>query len=158
MILHRLHSVLIVPDSVTEPIRICHKSFADFLTDQQRCPDTRLYIHGPSHHLYFGISCLKLMNQTLKRNMCGLPRYALNEDIPDLSSCCETRIGAPLMYACEFWINHLLSSGRACDVIGAKTVKLMNFFFEEHSLSWLEILSIGCKLRVAVYSLQDFRS
>jgi NACHT domain len=33
MILYHLHAILIVPNSEVEPIRICHKSFADFLTD-----------------------------------------------------------------------------------------------------------------------------
>jgi hypothetical protein len=34
-----------------EPIRICHKSFVDFVTDRQRCPDARLHVNAPSHHL-----------------------------------------------------------------------------------------------------------
>ena len=34
-ILTHLHSVLIVPESASDPIRILHKSFADFITDQQ---------------------------------------------------------------------------------------------------------------------------
>jgi hypothetical protein len=46
MTLYRLHSVLVVSDSNAEPIRICHKSFADFPTDQQRCPDARLHINA----------------------------------------------------------------------------------------------------------------
>jgi NACHT domain len=158
MILYRLHSVLIVPDSDAEPIRICHKSFADFLTDQQRCSDARLHINALSHHSHFGISCLKLMNSTLRTNICCLPRYAMNSDIKDLAARREKYIGPPLMYACEFWINHLLSSGRAGDVTSAEIVELVNYFFEEYLVSWLEVLSIGGKLRVAVYSLHNLRS
>jgi NACHT domain len=158
MILSRLHSVLIVPVSDTDPIRICHKSFADFLTDQQRCSDARLYIHAPSHHLDFGVSCLKLMKETLKRNMCQLPRYATNDDIKDLSTRREKYIGAPLIYACEFWIKHLLSGGRVGDSTMQENDELVNYFFEQHLLSWLEVLSIGGKLRVAIYSLHNFRS
>jgi hypothetical protein len=158
-ILYRLHSVLIVPDSDTEPIRICHKSFADFLTDPQRCLDPRLLVDGPSHHLYLGISCLILMKATLKTNICRLPRYAVNDEINDLPARSEAYIGALLMYGCEFWMNHLLASSRPCDAIGADTVKLVNCFFEQHLLSWLEVLSIGGKLlRAAVYSLRKFRS
>jgi hypothetical protein len=94
MILYRLHSILIVPDSDTEPIRICHKSFADFL-DPQRYPDARLRINASSHDLGFRISCLKLMNTTLEGNMCGLPRYVMNKDIEDLPARCEEYIEAP---------------------------------------------------------------
>jgi NACHT domain len=156
-ILYRLHAVLIVPDSDVEPIRICHKSFADFLIDYRRCPDARLHITAPSHHLDFGISCLKLMDQTLKRNICELPRYAMNDDIKDLPMRHEKYIGAPLMYSCEFWADHLRLSGAACDGSGMETVKFVNRFFEESVLSWLEVLSIGGKLRVAIYSLHNVR-
>jgi hypothetical protein len=156
-ILSRLHSVLIVPDSDTEPIRICHKSFADFLTNRQRCSDPRLHINASSHHLDFGISCLKLM-ETLKGNMCDLPRYAMNRDILDLPTRRENYIGAPLIYACEFWINHLLSSSEPLDDTEAQIVKLINHFFKKHLLSWMEVLSILGKLRVAVYYLHDLRS
>jgi WD40 repeat protein len=158
MILYRLHSVLIVPNSDVEPIRICHKSFADFLTDLHRCPDTRLYVNAPSHHLDFGISCLKLMNQALKRNMCKLPRYAMNNDIKDLPARLEEYVGAPLIYACEFWASHLRSSNAACDDPDAEIVKLVNCFAEENLLSWLEVVSIGGDLRVAIYSLHKVRS
>jgi hypothetical protein len=157
-ILSRLHSVFIVPSSDKEPIRICHKSFADFLTDRQRCPDTRFHINSPSYHLKFGISCLKLMTMTLKRNMCRLPRYAMNKQIRNLPAYRDKCIGAPLMYACEFWANHLRSSIGAGEDIGAESIELVNHFFEEHFLSWLEVLSIAGKLRVAVYSLHNVRS
>jgi NACHT domain len=156
-ILYRLHSVLIVPESDAEPIRICHKSFADFLTDQQRCPDARLHIDAPSHHPGFGISCLKLMNATLKTNICHFPRYAMNNDIVDLPACREKYIGAPLLYASEFWINHLLSSSRAGEATGAEIIELVNYLFYERLLSWLEVLSVWGKLRVAVYSLHNLR-
>jgi hypothetical protein len=49
--LAHLHSVLIVPYSDTESIRICHGSFADFLTNPQRCRDARFQISAPSHTL-----------------------------------------------------------------------------------------------------------
>jgi NACHT domain len=158
MIIYRLHSVLIVPNSDTEPIRICHKSFADFLTDPQRCRDARLHISAPSHHLDFGICCLKLMNQTLKRNICDLPRYTMNSDIKDLPARRNKYIGESLMYTCEFWANHLLLSNASCDDPGAEIVKLVNCFVEENLLSWLEVLSIAGNLRVTIYSLHNLRT
>jgi NACHT domain len=156
-ILHRLHSVVIVPDSDTEPIRICHKSFADFLTDRQRCSDTRLHVNAPSRHLELAVRCLRVIKETLNRNMCKLPRYAMNKDIQDLPARREKYIGTPLMYACEFWISHLLSSSRPGHDTRTEIVELVNHFFEAHVLSWLEVLSIGGKLRVAVYSLHNMR-
>jgi hypothetical protein len=37
--LRSLHSVLLIPTSTATPIRVFHKSFPDFLTDQNRCRD-----------------------------------------------------------------------------------------------------------------------
>ena len=72
-ILTHLHSVLIVPESASGPIRILHKSFADFITDQQRCPDGRYLINTLAHNSELGVRCLKLMNMKLAKNICHLP-------------------------------------------------------------------------------------
>ena len=85
-ILTHLHSVFIVPESESEPIRILHKSFADFITDKQRCPDMRHFIDAPPHHSVLGIHCLKLMKMRLMKNICGFPQYAMNNDVEDLSA------------------------------------------------------------------------
>ena len=63
IILVHLHSVLIVPESESEPIRILHKSFADFITDKERCPDAIHFIDAPPHHSVLGIHCLKLIDR-----------------------------------------------------------------------------------------------
>jgi NACHT domain len=157
-ILYRLHSVLIVPDSDVEPIRICHKSFADFLIDQRRCSDARLHVNASSHHFEFAVRCFKLMNTKLTTNICRLPQYAMNNDITDLPARRDKYIGASLVYTCEFWSNHLQSSNEAGGGTGAKIVEPINSFLERHLLSWLEVLSIEVKLRVAVYSLNGLRS
>jgi hypothetical protein len=52
----------------------------------------------------------------------------------------------------------LPSGSRAGDDTGAEIVELVNYFFDEHLLAWLEVLSIWGHLRVAVYSLHNFRS
>jgi NACHT domain len=157
MILRSLHSVLIVPDSPSGPIRICHKSFADFLTDPDRCSDVRFFIDGPVHHSKLGALCLKLMRTTLTKNICGLPRYAMNKDIEDLDARREKYIGSALAYSCEYWGKHLQMSTGAVD--DAVTVfELVEQFFRDNFLTWLEVLSIETNLRAAIYSILDVRS
>jgi hypothetical protein len=156
-VLSRLHSVLIVPDSDLDPIRICHKSFADFITDSKRCPDPRYRIDAPTYHFKLGALSLKLMNATLTKNICQLPRYAMNDDIEDLPARREKHIGAPLAYACVSWAKHLrlsLEADNNTDII----VESVNYMFENHFLSWLEVLSLDHEFRVAIYSLYDVRS
>ena len=157
IILTHLHSVLIVPESESEPIRILHKSFADFITDKERCPDARLFVDAPPHHSVLGIHCLKLMKMRLMKNICGFPRYAMNNDVLDLPARRELCIAAPLSYACSSWAIHLQLSSRA----GGNTssvLTLVNEFFTHHLLSWLEVLSIEENLHTAIYSLHDVRS
>jgi NACHT domain len=157
MILRSLHSVLIVPDSDSEPIRICHKSFADFLTDRKRCSDERFYINASVHHSQLGAFCLTLMTSTLTKNICRLPRYALNKDVKDLVARHDKYIGPSLAYGCRYWAKHLRMSTEASNDTGM-IVKLIDQIFRNHFLSWLEVLSIEAHLRVAIYSLHDVRS
>jgi hypothetical protein len=106
-ILTHLHSVLIVPESASDPIRILHKSFADFITDPQRCPDERYLINAPAHNSELGVRCLKLMKLKLTKNICCLPPYVMNNDAKDLPARRERYIGPPLSYACSSWSKHL---------------------------------------------------
>ena len=156
IILTHLHSVLIVPESESEPIRILHKSFADFITNKERCPDTRHFIDVPSHHSVIGIHCLKLMRMRLMKNMCGVPRYAMNNDVEDLPARRELCITAPLSYACLSWAKHIQLSSQAGGNTGPVLMQI-NEFFTHHLLSWLEVLSLEEHLHTAIYSLHDIQ-
>jgi NACHT domain len=156
-ILTHLHSVLIVPELELEPIWILHKSFADFITDKERCPDAKHFIDALPHHSLLGIHCLKLMKMRLMKNICGFPRYGMDNDVEDLPARRESCIAAPLSYACLSWAKHLQLSSQA----GGNTspvLTLVNEFFNRHLLSWLEVLSIEEHLHTAIYSLHDVRS
>ena len=157
IILTHLHSVLIVPESELEPIRILHKSFADFITDKERCPDARHFVDSRHHHLVLGLHCLKLMKTRLMKNICGFPRYAMNNDVEDLPTRRQLCITAPLSYACSSWAEHIRLSSQA----GSNTSSIftsVNEFLNRHLLSWLEVLSIEEHLHTAVYSLHNVRS
>jgi hypothetical protein len=154
MILTHLHSVLVMPESESEPIRILHKLFADFITDKERCPDARHFIDPPPHHSVLGIHCLKMMKMRLMKNICGLPRYAMNNDVKDLPARRELYISAPLSYACSSWAKHIQLSSQA----GGNTssiLMLVNELFTRHLLSWLEVLGIEEHLHTSIYSLHD---
>jgi len=73
-ILSRLHSVLIVPNSDSDDVRMCHKSFSDFITEEERCRDKRYWINAAAHHLELGTMCLELMKRALMKNICRLPQ------------------------------------------------------------------------------------
>jgi hypothetical protein len=68
-VLSPLHSIFIVPDSESKPIRICHKSLADYLQDKNRCRDARFYVNPSDLHLELGLCCLRLVNISLMKNI-----------------------------------------------------------------------------------------
>ncbi|KAG6848232.1 hypothetical protein H0H93_002082 [Arthromyces matolae] len=146
--LSMLHAVLRVPTSTKNPILMHHKSFFDYITDDSRCTNSRFYINPSIEHRALAHHCLKLMNDCLKRNPCSLPRYALNADL-ELSER-ERRIGGGLVYACTFWVAHLTLSN-----ISPSTLKLLEAFFQDHLIHWLEAMSLLDKFFVVAKLLAD---
>ena len=151
-----LHSLLNVPDSEDEPIRVFHKSFPDFLTNRTRCKDERFFVDPSVHHEDILFSCLDLMKKGLKKNICDLDDYAVLSEVEDLSALRETCIGSSLEYACQFWTRHL--SNVPGDGPGAERVReVVDEFFTKRLLCWIEVLSITGHLRVAVKAIGDIR-
>ena len=145
-----------MPNSDSDDVRICHKSFSDFITAEDRCRDKRYWINAAAHHLELGALCLELMNMKLTKNICHLPRYVMNADVEDLPARREQYVGIPLAYACSSWAKHLESSlGSGAD-IGA-IVELVYYLLEDCFLPWLEVLSVKGEFYNAVYALDDVK-
>lgn len=92
----------------------------------------------------------------LKRNMCNLPRYAMNCDIQDLASRRQKFFGVALEYASAFWAKHLRAAGTSGDQIQS-IVALLREFFQHHLMTWLEVMTLMNELRSAIYSLNDVK-
>ena len=152
--LRSLHSLLLIPDIPEDPVRIFHKSFPDFLMDPGRCKNERFFVDPPIHQAEIVLSCLRLMRERLKRNICNLDDRAVLSDVQDLSALRKDHIGDALEYACQFWAKHLLgipsSSPRIQEVQEA-----IDQFFTIHLLHWMEVLVIVEDLNIGVYALKD---
>ena len=154
--LRSLHSLLLVPTSKDVPIQIFHKSFSDFLTDPGRCKDQRFFIDPSICHREIVLSCLNVMMDGLKKNICGLNDHTVLSEVEDLSTRRRTHIGDALEYACQFWTTHLASiPGSGPE---AKEVQeAIDKFFTTHLLFWIEVLSLMGKLDVGVYALNNIQ-
>ena len=150
--LRHLHSVILVPVDESEKIRIFHKSFPDFLQDDKRCTDTRLYINPETHHGDIALSCLELV-KGLKRNPCSLPPFAMNQDILNLPQLLENRIGGAIQYACAYWAGHLglspTSEDFAEQIIDLVTNTLLN------APPWIEVMSLENQLGEVIHSMNN---
>ena len=154
--LRSLHSLLIIPTSEPDlaPIHVLHKSFPDFLTDQQRCTDQRFFVDPSIHHREILLSCLKVMKARLKRNICQLDDHVHLSEVEDLATHRAAYIGDALEYACQFWTNHLArTTGSSHDI--QEVDKAIKEFFETSLLFWIEVLSLMGKLDVGVYAIND---
>ena len=152
--LHSLHSVILFPMDMADPVRVFHKSFPDFLMDPGRCKDGRFFINPSVHHQEILLSCLNLMKGRLKKNICNMNDYAILSRVEDLSTYQKTHIGGALEYACCFWTRHLVeTSSNGC---GAEEVhKAIDEVFTTCVLFWIEVLIIMGSLDIGVHAIND---
>ena len=120
--------------------------------DPKRCTDHRFLIVPSVHHRDILLSCLNVVKEKLKRNICNLDDYVLLSDVKDLSERRMCHIGDTLGYACHFWTNHLM--GIPSDGPDVEEVwKAIDEFFTMRLLFWIEVLSLMGNLDVCVYAL-----
>jgi len=152
--LHSLHSLLLIPDGPEDPVRVFHKSFPDFLTDHKRCKNKELFVDPAVHHAEILLSCLKLMGEGLKRNICNLDDYAILSEIKDLSTYKKDYIGDALEYACHFWTKHLVEIPSSSPFV-EEVQRAIDQFFTTHFLHWIEVLVLTRNLGAGVYAIND---
>jgi len=152
--LRSLHSLLLVPIDEAAPICVFHKSFPDFLMDHNRCKDNRFFVEPAVHHAEILLSCLKLMGERLKRNICNLDDYAVLSEVKDLPTRQKDHIGDALEYACHFWTKHLLKIPDSSPCV-EEVERVINQLFTIHFLHWIEVLALTRGLGAGVYAIND---
>ena len=139
ILLRRLGSLFSNVHSSDEdlPITPLHTSFRDFLTNKEKSGE--FYVDLRDAHLQLAHSCLGLLLDGLKFNICNLETsYLANEDVTDLKSRVDKHIPPALLYACRFWDAHLEHIGFEAELYGK-----LRTFFETKLLFWLEALSLA---------------
>ncbi|KAF8583889.1 WD40 repeat-like protein, partial [Ramaria rubella] len=143
--LHRLHSLVIVPEDDSQVIHLLHPSFYDFLTNPRRCLNPKLLVNTEAQHTLLALGCLSAM-QSLRPNICGIENPTLyNSDVQDLSQCVTRCIPPHLQYACRHWASHLKFALLSDVLIG-----LLEEFCLKYLLCWIEVGSLLQGLRTFV--------
>jgi hypothetical protein len=70
--LEDLHAILDIPKNQTNPVRLHHPSFRDFLLDNNRCKDMNFQVDEKQAHKTLAARCIQLMSESLKQDICGL--------------------------------------------------------------------------------------
>ena len=150
-----LHSLLLFPGNIEDPICVFHKSFPDFLTDQERCKDNRFFIDPLVHHTELLLSCLNLMKKRLKKNICNLDDHAILSEV-DIFTRRKEYIGDALEYACQFWTKHLMkisTGGHGVEEVH----RAIEEFFTKYLLFWIETLILMGNLNIGVHAINEIQ-
>lgn len=85
------------------------------------------------------ITCLEIMNESLRFNLCKFPSSsARNNDVLDLKALASSNISSHLRYACRNWTRCI----PRLKILDNKLLKMLREFFRTHFLHWLEVMSI----------------
>lgn len=136
--LEDLHAILNIPQDPTQPLRLHHPSFRDFLLDKKRCGDDSFWVEEKSAHEKLASRCLELMSATggLRQDICDLSKPGtLRSEVKE-----ETVAGSvspELRYACRYWVEHVERSQQS--IVDGDAVHV---FLQTHLLHWLEAMSL----------------
>nr|POF13691.1 vegetative incompatibility protein het-e-1 [Quercus suber] len=148
-ILDHLHSVLQIPSSSRDPVRLLHLSFRDFLIDPKRKDKDRFWINEAELHGRLAADCLRRLNElgTFKYDICCVVKPGTRRAQVTAEQI-ATSIPSDVAYACNYWPEHLIRSG-----IQLIDDKAEHKFLQEHLLHWLEALTWLGKLWSAIYHI-----
>ncbi len=145
----------VISKSAAGRYQVCHKSFADFLSDKKRAEialgkdDTMkdFLDYWPSS-LDLAQGCMKIMDTSLVFNICELKSsYLLNSEVPGLDRMISSNISSSLKYACLNWCSHLERLSPQYKNY-QEVLELIQSVLYKHFLHWLEVLSfVGCMNR-----------
>ncbi|KZT35604.1 WD40 repeat-like protein [Sistotremastrum suecicum HHB10207 ss-3] len=124
-----------------DPVRVFHTSFRDFLVDKE-CSGV-FYIDPFSQHVALASACLRVLNSELKFNIVDLPTSYASTNLLNAKELMRGRVSAQLLYASEFWSNHL---AEATGEAGIMLIELVQEFLNTNFLFWLELLGLTQKI------------
>jgi hypothetical protein len=132
-------SSLFYRDGSDGKVRVRHLSIIDYV-EHPSCPKAFRPDLKESNTI-IGKSCLRVMIQELKFNICDLETSSkFNADFSDLSSRIERNISDVLQYSCVHWADHLCSID---DWLGTGIRSMLpEVLKRERSLHWMEVLSL----------------
>ncbi|PGG95247.1 hypothetical protein AJ79_10165 [Helicocarpus griseus UAMH5409] len=130
-VLDPLHSVLNIHSDPVVPVRILHLSFREYLLTTE----TKFHVDEQETHHKIALHCLRVMNDRLKRNICGLSSYGTQRDNIN-SQTINHHLPAVLQYSCRYWVHHLQQSRHCISEFPILP------FLKTHFLHWFEALCL----------------
>jgi hypothetical protein len=147
-----LHSVLDIPKNQTQPLRLHHPSFRDYLLNNNRCQNPNFRVDEKHAHQLLVGNCIQIMSTSLKEDI-----YSLNAPgvlVSDAtSSQAEQGLPSELQYACMYWIQHLQKSSKQL-----RDNDQVHQFLNQHLLHWFEALGWMGKVSEGIHAILSLES
>jgi NACHT domain len=135
--------------TMEETVQFIHPSFREFITSAHRSGE--FFVDQEVHNSRLARCCLTIMHLLLKRDICHLKDPSkLNLEVQDFPERMDACVPVVLRYACCFWIEHVCSSSPG----GIEWLELLEKFFTEKVLNWIEVLSLMGKLETIQLPLE----
>jgi len=144
LIISKLRSLLHIQNP-TDPVRVVHTTFIDFLTDNQRCFDNRWFINQAYHEQNLVEYCIHTMNT-------ALPNHFGHHAVVALQT--GTKLDEGVVYACRFWIVHVC---KVVECTESLRMSLCDFLAQNIGL-WLKAMSMLKESRRAEQMLEELRN
>lgn len=146
--LDMLHSVLSVPSSLHEPVRLLHLSFRDFLL--KKTAENAFWVDEAQTHKAVASNCLRVMD-CLRRDVCelgapGIHRSSIN------SEKISKHLPPELQYACLYWVYHIQGVGSH----NGDSERVYSFL-KRHFLYWMEVLSLIGRARESFHLIKTLQ-
>ncbi|KDN33070.1 hypothetical protein RSAG8_13841, partial [Rhizoctonia solani AG-8 WAC10335] len=141
-----LWSVLHVSESnTTHRVSTLHASFPDYMLDPNR--SQRFTCNAQMHHAKLAELCLGRIGQDPSQfNICSLQSsYVFDEDVPDIDERVKRAIPMDLVYACQYWADHLELGGNS----DRQAAELYDFL-SKRLLLWMEVMNLTKQMDKAV--------
>ena len=133
-------------------VRVLHPSFFDFITNKERCTNSRSLVDVRSQEISLARRCLELMADSLGKNMAGMEDEAmLNVDVADLEERVKETLPSELRYACLHWASHMMATGQADE----ECLSMLNKFTCGSLLNWMEAMSLLGEVPRAILMIRD---
>ncbi|KIM84728.1 hypothetical protein PILCRDRAFT_67515 [Piloderma croceum F 1598] len=131
-------------------VRLLHPSFADYLTDHDRCGNQPWFIEKSIACQRLAVGCIRTMKTELKFNICQLDTsFVANDEGLGLDDRIGYLISPHLKYACCFWADHLQTTNSVPEIAAV----VEDFLFTQF-LYWLEVMSLIKEVVHASQALQ----
>ena len=143
--LHTIQNLGCVLQWATDkPIRVMHPSFADFITERNRCGRDAWYIDKPFHHLRLARQCIARLERELRKN---IRKLSLSMSFEPLG------LSEDIAYPCRYWIDHICEGRCSEDSLSHE----IGGFLRRHFLHWVEAMVVMGQSRQTITSMDRLK-